>query len=201
VRPRVTHAARPAHAPANPVLVTVRVRDGLLSLRRAEAVAVLARAFDAGSVRFGFRLAHYSVQINHLHLIGEAHDRRALARGIAGLLVRAARALNKLWKRRGRVFADHYHARPTKSPREVRHALRYVLCNARHHGAKLRGPDPYSSGPWFDGWSEAVEPPSRPSPVVAPKTWLLRVGWKRHGTIGLDECPGPDPATAPPRAT
>jgi hypothetical protein len=27
--------------------------------------------------------------------------------------------------------------------------------------------------------------------VWLPKTWLLRVGWRRYGLVGLREVPGP----------
>ena len=39
----------------------------------------------AGAARFGFRLVHYAVMGNHVHLIVEAPDRRALWRGMQGL--------------------------------------------------------------------------------------------------------------------
>jgi hypothetical protein len=98
--------------------------------------------------------------------------------------VRIARALNRLWKRSGRVFADRYHAHVLKTPREVRNALAYVLRNASHHGIHLAGPDPCSSGAWFDGWRghvcEFVA-----SPMPAARTWLLAQGWRRHGLIDL----------------
>ena len=44
-------------------------------------------------------------------------------------MIRIARVLNKLWRRRGRVFADRYHDRILKTPREVKNALVYVLAN------------------------------------------------------------------------
>ena len=149
-------------------------------------------ALAAGSDRFGFRLVHYSVQSNHLHLIVEAKDRRALSRGLQGLLVRIAKALNRLWGRKGSVFSDRYHDRILRTPREVRNALRYVLLNARRHGILGPSPDPYSSGRWFDGWRERLGRLvlGREGPVARARTWLLAVGWRRHGRIGLAEVPG-----------
>jgi hypothetical protein len=95
---------------------------------------------------------HHSIQSNHLHLIVESQDRCALSSGMRGLLIRIARALNKLWARHGGVFADRFHERELKNPRQVRHALVYVLNNSRKHGVRLSGPDPLSSGANFDGW-------------------------------------------------
>jgi hypothetical protein len=51
--------------------------------------------------------------------------------------------------------------------------------------------DPCSSGPWFTGWSHALDPPVEPSPVEAPATWVLRKGWSTlgGGPIRLGEVP------------
>src|SRR5204863_9277085 len=87
-------------------------------------------ALVAGADRFGMRLVELAVMSNHVHLICEADDERALARGMKGLCVRIARALNRLWGRVGSVFNDRYHAHALKTPREVRNALNYVLHNA-----------------------------------------------------------------------
>jgi hypothetical protein len=82
-----------------------------------------------------------------------------------------------------------------KTPLEVRRALSYVLNNARKHlGA--RAPrvgriDPASSGPWFQGWREGIVALARsPAPVARAATWLLRVGWQRHGLLDPSEVPG-----------
>ena len=85
------------------------------------------------------RVVHYSVMPNHIHLLVEAVDGVALARGTQGLSIRIARALNRILGRRGRVFADRYHARILRTPLEVRRALAYVLNNARRHGIVGRG--------------------------------------------------------------
>ena len=187
-RPGVRHREREVLSARHPLHVTVRLRAGLPSLRREATRHAIERAFSSGAERFGFRLTQYSIQSNHLHLVAEAGDRRALSRGMQGLLVRVARAVNRLWRRMGSVFADRYHARQLRTPREVRTALVYVLHNARHHGVGVSGVDAYSSGPWFDGWKHA-RTRLRAFPVALARTWLLRIGWRRHGLIGLDECP------------
>jgi len=166
----------------------VRLHAGLPSLRQNAARAAIERSFRAAGARVEFRLAEYSLQSNHVHLIAEASDESALSRGMQGLLVRVARALNRLWRRRGSVFSDRYHARQLRTPREVRTALVYLLHNARHHGLRILGIDPFSSGRWFDGWNRGPAVAVR-SAGAAARTWLLRVGWRRHGLIGLEERP------------
>ena len=192
-RAGVSHRTRPTLSGRHPVHVTVRLRSGLPRLRCERTRAVLERAFSAGCERFGFRLAHYSIQTTHLHLIAEACDRRALSRGMQGLLVRAARALNRAWARKGAVFLDRYHARALPSPLEVRRALLYVLHNARRHGLRVAGVDAYSSGPWFDGWAQRVIATKRGFPGALARSWLLRMGWRRHGLIGVHDVPRHSP--------
>jgi len=188
----VSHAKRARFAKSYPVHVTVRLRDGLKTLRRGEEYAVLRACFEAGGNKGGFRLLHYSVQATHLHLLVEAEDRVALSRGMQGLLVRIARQLNRLWERRGTVFRDRYHEHVLRTPREVRHALAYVLMNGRRHGALPTGLlDLFSSGLRFDGWKQQPTNIAKaPLPVTKPLTWLMKIGWRRHGLISLDEKPG-----------
>ncbi len=190
----VSHAKRPKLAPRFPVHVTVKLTQGLPSLRTKAGLRVVRSALAEASARFEFRAVEYSVQTNHVHVIAESSDERMLTRAMRGLTVRIARALNKLWRRAGRIFADRYHARILKTPREVRNALVYVLMNARKHGvwnSRDAAEDPYSSGRWFGGWKEgrasaasnASEAPLEASFRSKARTWLLCVGWKHHGLI------------------
>ena len=139
---------------------------------------------------------------DHLHLLAEAQDRRALSRGLQGLSIRVAKAVNRRLGRRGSVFADRYHSRALKTPREARLALRDVLLNAKNHerdGSRIAAGfvDGRSSAPWFDGWSRPREiafvqgaaASESEAPVVAPRTRLLRVGFKRAGPLDPDDAP------------
>lgn len=189
-RALVPHRARERFRAGCPAHVTLRLAAGLPSLRRHGAYRSFLAALEAGGARFGLRVVHWSALGNHLHLMVEARDRDALSRGMQGLAVRLARALNRRWGRRGRVFADRYHARALRSPREVRAALAYVLSNARRHGIALQGVDPYSSGPWFDGWSAGVRGGGQaPRGLRAPRTWLLARGWRRLGLLEVESRP------------
>ncbi len=193
-RRNVSHKRKPELKKRCPLHITIRLRDGLPSMRRKAAYRVLREVFAAAKERFGFRLIHYSVMGNHCHLIVEADDRRALTRGMSGLMIRMARRLNRLWSRRGRLFADHFHEHQVHTPREVRAALVYVLNNARRHGYSLHLPiDHFSSGPWFNGWSIDIElvgsVASWQIPVTQARSWLLRTGWLRHSRIRTSEIP------------
>ncbi len=196
-RAGVAHTPRAPLAARFPTHVTAKLRENLPALRRKDAYAALRAAFARGCDRNGFRLVHYAVLNDHLHFVVEASDRSTLSRGIQGLLIRVARTLNRLWARRGPVFADRYHDRILKSPREVRNALVYVLGNARRHAAAGRmtavpqAIDTFTSAPWFDGFREALVVRNLPAerPVTLARTWLLSTGWRRHGLLAALERP------------
>jgi REP element-mobilizing transposase RayT len=159
------------------------------NLRRRQLVRLFERAVLESHRPEAFRIVHYGLMHDHFHLIVEAHDRVAIARGMQRLNIRIARRVNKVVGRRGRCFADRYHRRDVRTPLEARRALRYVLLNRqiwlarRGREREQRGIDRCSSGRWFDGWMRRA-PLARDGPVVLlPRTWLLRVGWRRWGRI------------------
>ena len=129
-RAGVWHIRRPHADHGYPVLVTLRGDRQLPSLR-AEATFPRLRRALALSNRANFRVVHFSVQTDHIHLVVEADGRKALTKGIQGLAGRCARAINRASKRHGRVWSDRYHRRPLRTPREMRAAIVYVLQNFR----------------------------------------------------------------------
>jgi REP element-mobilizing transposase RayT len=183
------------------VHVTLKVAADVGSLTGKKAFAAVSTALGAGKERSGFRITDWTVQRDHLHLMVEADDRVTLSRGMQALATRIARRLNKALGRSGRAFADRYHMRELKTPREVRNALAYILCNARRHGQVpdewYAWIDPCSSAAWFDGWRwKPATKQGGPPPVAAPRTWLRREGWRRHGLLEPDDVPGPEAARA-----
>jgi REP element-mobilizing transposase RayT len=190
----VRHRQREALASRHPVHVTLKLRRDAPRLRGCRSARVLRSAIRAGSERLGLRVVHYSIQSNHVHLVCEAKDAQALSRGIQGLEIRMARRLNRAHGRTGRVWADRYHARILRTPREVRNCLVYVLGNWRHHGGAHypdQALDPHSSAAWFDGFREKLLPlpEGAERPTAAARTWLLGVGWRKRGLISVAEAP------------
>jgi len=122
------HRARASHRKGDPVHVTVSVRRAVPSLRsellsRAVKTALLKQrkkleeqAAAGVGVGTGFQVVHFTIQETHLHLIVEATDKRVLARGVMGLEIRVARAVNKLLRRSGRFWAERYHRRDLRTP-------------------------------------------------------------------------------------
>lgn len=178
-RPAAPHRSRAELRPYQPVHVTLRMRDHVWNLRSHRSFAVVHRAISGVRGRADFKVAHFSVQGNHLHLIVEAEGTRALATGMRALGIRIARGLNAMMGRRGPVHEDRYHAHVLRTPAEVRNALRYVLGNFASHAAR-RG-EPVREG-WVDPFSSTASSAPRvgqrslwPEPSTrAPSTWLLR---------------------------
>jgi REP element-mobilizing transposase RayT len=190
------HLSRERFASRHPCHVTFRVREDVPSLRSVRFVHEFERSLRQIRSRPGCRVVHYSIQGNHVHMLVEAVGPEALGRGMKSVGARLARAVNRVFRRRGPVLADRYHLRALRTPREVRNALAYVLLNGRRHarGAEKRvgkdvRVDPASSGRWFEGWRTEIGT-ARDAPAVArAHTWLILKGWRRHGLIGLDEIP------------
>jgi putative transposase len=185
VRANVRHRLRPRLLERFPVHVTLRGAKGLPSFRTERLRRLLERAI-ADTRREGFRIVHYSLQADHVHLIVEATDAAALTTAMRSFAVRIAMRVNRriFGRTRGRVWGDRYHRRDLTSPSDVRNTLVYVLANHLKHGENDVGLlDPCSSGPWWDGWLHILDPPTEPTPVQRPDTWLLRRGWR--GTTGF----------------
>ena len=164
---RVSHAARPAFRKPLPAHVVLSARDDVPNMRSSRRFRAIRGCFAAARGRLGLRLIEFSVLSNHLHLVVEADDSSSLARGMKGLSVRIARALNRERGQTGRVFADHYHLHLLRGPTELVNSLRYVQKNGnRHYG--FTGPDDCSSVA-HDAWEVLAQ----------PLGWLLSLGWKR----------------------
>jgi REP element-mobilizing transposase RayT len=202
----VHHVRRPGLPAGCPAHLTLRVRSGVGSLRSRAFVREFKASLAQACERGAFRVVHYSLQRDHVHLIVEAAGKRPLGSGMKSISARLARAVHRVFGRTGPVLDGRYHLRVLATPREVRNALAYVLLNVRKHFRQRNGDAPpmqldeASSGRWFDGWRILPRGPTDAGPrEVAPaRTWLLSRGWRRHGLVDPAEVPGgaaPTPKT------
>jgi REP element-mobilizing transposase RayT len=179
------------------------VRPGVPSLRSERFAAEFRSSLRQACERREFRVVHYSLQRDHVHLVVESAGKAALGRGMKAIGARIARAVQRTFGWRGPVLDGRYHLRVLRTPREVRNVLAYVLLNVRRHWQKQRGAAPpvrldaASSGRWFDGWRSrtadavgAAGPAHGPPEVSRARTWLLTSGWRRHGLVDPAEVPG-----------
>ncbi|HWB74011.1 MAG TPA: transposase [Nannocystaceae bacterium] len=202
-RPDVPHVERELGKPSEPVHVTVRLRDGVPSLRQDATWVVIVAVMTALRERTDFRVVHYSVMTNHLHLLVEADGKEQFFDGMKALLTPLALQLNRHFGRKGRLFAGRYHSHVLTTPREVKNALLYVLLDARKHAAESGDDyaphwlDPYSSAATFRGWSRPMSIASAPDVGTSPaQTWYLREGWRKAGTLDPTTIPGGTPRRA-----
>jgi REP element-mobilizing transposase RayT len=208
------HKARPELKARHPVHVVLRVIGAVGNLRRRFTYRAIREATLTTARREDFRIVHVSIQRTHVHLLVEADGKGALASGMQGFQISAAKHLNAAIskgkpgpRRRGTVFPDRYHAEIITSPRQARHALAYVLLNWKKHQEDRALPmrewkvDWFSTAAMFPGWAEYApyedEPflwrgPQTYDPLVVyqPRTWLLRDGWRKGGApISIHEVP------------
>ena len=195
--PPIHHIRRPPVPGRCPSHVTLRVQRSVSSLRSRGLLREFRRSLRQACERGDFRVVHYSVQRNHVHLLVESAGKEALGRGMKAVSARLARAVNRVFGRSGPVLYGRYQLHVLQTPREVRNALAYVLLNARNHWKERRGAAPpvrldeASSGRWFDGWKRQAPVPGlrEPQEVAVAHTWLLTKGWRRHGRIDPAEVP------------
>jgi REP element-mobilizing transposase RayT len=192
------------------VHVTLRAVAAVGSLRRRVAYRAIREATLTTARRERFRIVQLSIQRTHVHLIVEADNKEALAAGMQGFQISAAKHLNAAIskgkvgpRRRGSVFPDRYHAEIITSPRQARHALNYVMNNFRKHQEDRVSPmnawtiDWFSSAATFPGWAEYGDQaflwrgPETYDPLIVyqPRTWLLKEGWKKSGSISCHAVP------------
>jgi len=197
-RAQVSHKARTRFAKPSAAHVTLRVRRLVWNLRSRRCFRLFEQSLENARERSGLRVIEFTVLGNHLHLLVEADSDASLSRGMQGLTIRIAKALNGLMSQRGAVFADHYHSRLLPTPTQVVKALAYVLGNYAHHFGGAPGSDPFSSGAYGASTRRRV--------LSVPIGWLLRVGWRRARSVpewlptsahgdGTDDFPQPGPST------
>lgn len=199
-----SHEARPELKASCPMHVTKKLAAGLPGLRCPAAWSVITGAIRQANQRGLVRVIEFTVQGDHLHMICEGADAKAVGRGLGGLFTSVARQLNRLWKRCGKVFSERYHRQDLTTPTQVRNAIRYVLGNIYKHARgilQMTGksgrlcPDPYSSGVWFRGYKEPDGELDRSvlggiaRCTVDGLSWLLSEGWKLRGLLSVQEGP------------
>jgi REP element-mobilizing transposase RayT len=204
------HKERPFLHARYPVHIVLRTVRAVGNLRRRCVWQALREATLTTALREDFRIVHVSLQRTHVHLIVEADNKAALAVGMQGFQISAAKHLNAAIskgrpgpRRRGTVFPDRYHAEIITSPTQARHTLAYVMNNWRKHEEDRTEPmstwtiDWFSTAAMFPGWAEYGDevflwrgPPTYdPLVVYQPRSWLLREGWRKAGPISCHEIP------------
>ncbi|MCC6811177.1 MAG: hypothetical protein IT381_27350 [Deltaproteobacteria bacterium] len=169
----VPHTPRPSLGTNSAVHVTLKLRRHVPNLRNRKKYALVKKAFsrfrfvsrscprvgapgDVVRVEHGFRLVHYAVLGDHVHMLCEADSARWLARGVQKLAISLARLLNAAGVREaggsldpragsfreragwiGKIFAERYHLHALATPTEIAACLDYLFTNASKHFAGI----------------------------------------------------------------
>lgn len=175
----------------SPIMITVKLKSGLRNLRCGVIHEQLKKGF-LGAKKFGFRVVHYSLEGNHVHIFAEVDDKDALAKGMMSFGSSFGKAIRKFNGGTGPVFMGRYHVRVLKNPTQTKQALAYVLFNRAKHTKWHPEINEYSSNVHFKEWDKLLgkkrgpvykgyaglnrELPSYLSP---PRSWLAKAGWMK----------------------
>ncbi|HEY4177688.1 MAG TPA: hypothetical protein VGM90_12670 [Kofleriaceae bacterium] len=121
------HQRRPELPYQCPVRITTRLERAVASLKGRAMYAAIRRGVQRTLGRTDFRIIELVVRDGRVHLVVEAHGRHALARGMQGFAVAAARALNKERGRSGRAFCDRYRPTLLRTRDQVRAAASAMI--------------------------------------------------------------------------
>lgn len=179
------HAKRERVLASFPLHITMRVKKGFNSLRSPKTERAFKRALGKAKTK-GLHVIHYAIESNHIHLFAEARDNGKLRSGTASFGSSFGKAVSKLNRRTGSVFAGRFHLRVLKSPRQTKNALAYVLLNHSKHEGSVPYPDERSSAAYFSDWHillgrkyRKLVAEERPSYLTEAESWLARVGRRR----------------------
>ena len=109
---------------------------------RVERLHDVLRAAIAATRRDGFRIVHYSIQNDHLHMLVEADDARALTNGMKSFAVRVAMRVNHwvMRRRTGRVCVSPARAHDAERGTERSRLRPQQSPEARGMGGGARRP-------------------------------------------------------------
>lgn len=143
------HKRREAVKKYDAVHVVLRTATRVGRLRKRHIYKALRKALMRALARNDFRVVHISIQGTHVHLLAEADNRLALARGMKAFEISAAKHINAALprdargaRRRGTIRCDEVRApsrashHPPPAPRRRalprRHPSRSVAARAAH---------------------------------------------------------------------
>ena len=127
----VNHMRRPQVEMRFPLLITVRLKKGIPSIRRESLLKELRETLKETRV-FGLYVVHFAMLPGEIRMIAEAADKRSLGRGMRSFGGRFGRAVRRFaaergGERSGSVFLGRYRLQVLKTPIETKAALDSVL--------------------------------------------------------------------------
>jgi putative transposase len=190
----VNHMARPEVDFRKPLQITHKLQPGLATLRRKHILKAFQRC-AARAKHFEMHVIHFSLISNHIHMLVEARDKKALEQGMRSLASRMGKLVAFCSNKKGPVFKGRYHLSVIKNPTQMKRSLYYVLLNQAKHSKMLEHMDPFSSAKYFPDWRRLMGKLWNPvfeweevnisscdeAGLSPPRSWLMRDGWNRAG--------------------
>ena len=124
----VSHKKRETFNKHTPLHINFRYKA---HIHRPHAIHILKRAI-LNAAEKGLRITAFSLQTNHVHLIGEARNKSVLCLAMRSLTMTMIRGIG-----RGKFQVERYHLHVLRSPRECQNALQYVFNNELKHTGKF----------------------------------------------------------------
>lgn len=184
------HMARQKVDFKKPLHVTLKLKEGIhITLRTSDMLVAFQQSAEKAR-KHQLHVIHFSLESNHLHLIVECANNKALADGMKSLAGSFGRAIRKCCGGRGAVFKGRFHLQVFKSPTQMKNGLAYVLLNQSKHEKLIPYNDRYSSAEYFGEWKKLLgreigpllphKPKFRklPAYLSTPQSWLAREGWR-----------------------
>ena len=187
IKPHETNHTARGLIQSKPLHLTLRVRGDIPNLRTKQRFHFIQEGLIRSHLS-DFRILHYSIQKNHIHILAEAENGKALERGMKRFTIFLAKKLNRALDRKGSVFAGRFFSRILKTPQQVKNVLKYVLQNAAKHMGRKFYYDCFSSSHYFRDWNKLIgfhpKTPLYPQDwfycdtLRKPTFWLAKTGWK-----------------------
>jgi REP element-mobilizing transposase RayT len=188
----VNHMSREKVDFKKPLHITLKLNGRIKKTLRGPMMLSRLKECLKKAKAIGLRVIHFSVQMNHIHILAECRDNEVLDRGMKSLGCSLGKAIRKSCGENGPVFNGRFHLHVLKSPREMKNGLGYVLLNHSKHDGLIPYSDRFSSAAYFNEWKEllgrnigpllmdrrrreAILPPY----LSPPKSWLAREGWRK----------------------
>ena len=185
---RLAHVARPKLSEKIPSHITLKFKKDVPNLRCEAFLLEFTRAIRKAKAK-GLAVTQFSIESNHIHMLIEVKSNDTLKRGLLSLQGCVTWGLRRVFKYFGEVFVDRFHLHAIKSPREMKHALGYVIFNHAKHCGIAWFRDVYSSGFAQHEFAANVRQTRAPkwqseieSVMSQATSWLQQTGWKRAVT-------------------
>lgn len=123
----VAHRTREKVTPHTPVHINFKYRTFIQTIRILD---ILHLAFQ-NTLKYEFKVTHYALQSNHIHIIAEVKDNQSLISGMRSLTNTIIKRIDK-----GSLQIERYHLHVLKNPKETQNAIHYVLNNEFKHAGK-----------------------------------------------------------------